>query len=90
MKKGVLWAALLSFCLTNGQFSVDLFKDIKARNIGPGGMSGRITAIDAVHDDPSIIYAGSASGGLWKSTSGGIQWTPLFQDQITASIGALA
>ncbi|MGC6502222.1 MAG: WD40/YVTN/BNR-like repeat-containing protein [Flavobacteriaceae bacterium] len=90
MKKGLLWAALLSFCLTNGQFSVDLFKDIKARNIGPGGMSGRITAIDAVHDDPSIIYAGSASGGLWKSTSGGIQWTPLFQDQITASIGALA
>ncbi|MGA0212498.1 MAG: WD40/YVTN/BNR-like repeat-containing protein, partial [Flavobacteriaceae bacterium] len=31
-----------------------------------------------------------ASGGLWKSTSGGIDWTPLFQDQVTASIGAIA
>jgi photosystem II stability/assembly factor-like uncharacterized protein len=64
--------------------------EMKPRNIGPGGMSGRITAIDVVLQNPNIIYAGSASGGLWKSTSGGIRWAPIFEDQITASIGAVA
>ena len=90
MKKVFLWLALASMTWVNGQQSAELFKEFKARNIGPGGMSGRITAIDAVHDNPNIIYAGSASGGLWKSTSGGIRWEPLFQDQVTASIGAVA
>ena len=61
-----------------------------ARNIGPGGMSGRVTTIDVVNNSPDIIYVGTASGGVWKSVSGGIDWTPIFNDQITASIGALA
>jgi photosystem II stability/assembly factor-like uncharacterized protein len=64
--------------------------EMKPRNIGPGGMSGRITTIDVVLQNPNIIYAGSASGGLWKSTSGGIRWAPIFENQITASIGAVA
>lgn len=86
----MLWLAILFAGWANGQFTTDLLKDLKARNIGPGGMSGRITAIDVVHQNPDIIYAGAASGGLWKSTSGGIQWEPLFQDQVTASVGAVA
>ncbi|MEM9328904.1 MAG: hypothetical protein AAGA85_24785, partial [Bacteroidota bacterium] len=69
---------------------MDLFENMKARSIGPAGMSGRITSIDAVHSNPDIIYAGAASGGLWKSTSGGIAWEPIFDDQSTASIGAIA
>ena len=60
------------------------------RNIGPGGMSGRVTSIDVVNDNPDIIYVGTASGGLWKSTSGGVKWMPIFDNQITASIGAVA
>ena len=40
------------------------FKDMKPRNIGPSGMSGRITAIDVVLKDPNIIYLGAASGGV--------------------------
>ena len=63
---------------------------MKPRNIGPAGMSGRITAIDVVEDQPDIMYAGAASGGVWKSTSGGIKWDPIFNDQTTASIGAIA
>lgn len=63
---------------------------MKPRNIGPGGMSGRVTAIDAVHSNPDIIYAGTASGGLWKSDSGGITWKPIFDNEVTASIGAVA
>ena len=61
-----------------------------ARNIGPGGMSGRVTTIDVVNNAPDNIYVGTASGGVWKSNSGGIDWTPIFNDQVTASIGALA
>jgi photosystem II stability/assembly factor-like uncharacterized protein len=63
---------------------------MKTRNVGPAGMSGRITAIDAVDSDPTIIYAGSASGGLWKSTSGGITWEPIFDEQKVHSIGAIS
>ncbi|GAA4111905.1 hypothetical protein GCM10022393_09920 [Aquimarina addita] len=69
---------------------MDLVKNMNPRNIGPGGMSGRVTSIDVVTADPDIIYAGTASGGLWKSTSGGITWNPVFDKEVTASIGAVA
>lgn len=69
---------------------MDQFKSMKARSVGPAAMSGRITAIDAIHDNPQIIYAGSASGGLWKSTSGGITWTPIFDEEKVHSIGAIS
>ncbi|MFP2996448.1 hypothetical protein ABN763_11080 [Spongiivirga sp. MCCC 1A20706] len=65
-------------------------KNLKPRNIGPGGMSGRVTAIDVVHNNPDVMYVGTASGGLWKSTSGGIKWEPIFDGELTASIGAIA
>ncbi|WP_109300283.1 hypothetical protein [Aquimarina sp. AU474] len=76
--------------VSSQEFSMDLVKDITPRNIGPGGMSGRVTAIDVVTTNPDIIYAGTASGGLWKSTSGGIKWMPIFDNEATASIGAVA
>lgn len=69
---------------------MDLVKNMNPRNIGPGGMSGRVTAIDAVHSNPDIMYVGTASGGLWKSTSGGIKWTPIFDKELTSSIGSVA
>ena len=81
---------LASFSLFAQEVSLDLLKNMKPRNIGPGGMSGRVTAIDAVHSNPDIIYVGTASGGLWKSTSGGIKWEPLFDKEVTASVGAVA
>jgi hypothetical protein len=65
-------------------------KGIAPRNIGPGGMSGRVTAIDVVNENRDILYIGTASGGVWKSSSGGVSWTPLFENQKTASIGAIA
>ena len=81
---------LLSSELSLGwQLDVSKFKDMKARSIGPAGMSGRITAIDVVASDPKIIYAGSASGGLWKSSSGGIAWEPVFDKEAVSSIGAI-
>ena len=53
------------------KLDMDKLKGMKARSIGPAGMSGRVTAIDVVNDQPDIIYVGTASGGVWKSESGG-------------------
>lgn len=90
MKKILLLLLLLPFTFFAQKLSMDLMKDLKPRNIGPGGMSGRVTAIDVVLSNPDVMYVGTASGGLWKSTSGGIDWKPIFDDQPTASIGAVA
>lgn len=79
-----------SFSFFAQDFKMDLVQDLKPRNIGPGGMSGRVTAIDVVHNTPEVMYVGTASGGLWKSTSGGIKWDPIFDKEVTASIGAVA
>ncbi len=81
---------LLSATAFAQKLDMDDFKNMAPRNIGPAGMSGRVTAIDVVTDQPDVMYVGSASGGVWKSTSGGIDWEPIFNDQTTASIGAVA
>lgn len=85
-----LVALVFTSLLAAQKLDLSLVENMEPRSIGPGGMSGRVTAIDVVHSDPDIMYAGSASGGLWKSTSGGVKWDPIFDDQPTASIGAVA
>jgi len=89
----LLQILLLFFTVTSAvsqDFNMELLQDLKPRNIGPGGMSGRVTAIDVVNNNPDVMYVGTASGGLWKSTSGGIKWEPIFDKEVTASVGALA
>ncbi len=68
---------------------MDLFKSMDVRNIGPAGMSGRITAIDVHPKDKDHIYVGSASGGVWESKNGGITWDPIFDDTGVLSIGSI-
>lgn len=70
-------------------FDSDLFSGIKARSIGPAGMSGRIAHIEVVESNIDIIYVGSATGGLWKSVNCGTTWKPVFDDQPVSSIGAV-
>ena len=48
---------LATTVLFSQEFSMDLVKDMKPRSIGPGGMSGRVTAIDVVESDTNIMYA---------------------------------
>ncbi len=67
-----------------------LLAGMKARSIGPAGMSGRVAALAAVESNPNVVYVGSASGGVWKSVNGGLNWTPVFDDQAVSSIGAVA
>ena len=64
------------------------FGGLTARAIGTATTSGRIAAIDVVPTYPLTIYVGSASGGVWKSTDGGIAYKPIFDDH-TMSIGAI-
>ncbi len=97
-KQNLLWTILILCVLQIGSIPTSLFAQkldmakfsgMKPRAIGPAGMSGRITSIDAVNDNPQIIYAGSASGGLWKSTNEGISWKPIFDNEKASSIGAV-
>jgi len=92
MKKitSLLLLLLLAGSTFGQKLDMSLLKNMEPRNIGPGGMSGRVTAIDVVTDNPDVMYVGTASGGLWKSTSGGIKWDPIFNKELTASIGAVA
>ena len=71
------------------QLSMDLAGDLKPRNLGPAGMSGRVTTIDVQLSNTDIMYVGTASGGLWQSKSAGIKWEPIFDNELTASIGAV-
>ena len=92
MKQFLLF--LTSFCVTLSvsaqKVNLDQFKNWKPRNIGPAGMSGRITAVDAVVANPNIIYLGAASGGVWKTENSGQNWTPVFDDQPIQNIGSVA
>lgn len=89
MKKITLLFFFLSFLAFSQEIPIEKFKGMKPRSIGPAGMSGRITAIDVVNNKPEIIYAGAASGGVWKSESGGLEWEPIFDKQPVQSIGAI-
>ena len=95
--RSYIYITLLSFLVISNtqaqttkkvKVSKHTFGAIEARHIGPATMSGRIAAIDAVQSDPRIIYAGSASGGLWKSKNGGVKFKPIF-DKYNQSIGAV-
>ncbi len=86
-----LWASLTApHWLGSQQLGPDPLKSINIRNIGPGTMSGRITAIACDPAHPEVIYAGAASGGVWRSTSGGTRWEPIFDKAPTQSIGSIA
>ena len=80
---------LVASIVTAQTLPEDLLKNLKFRSIGPAGMSGRVTAIDVDPRDERVIYAGSASGGLWKSQNAGQSWTPIWDEQPNPSIGAV-
>jgi photosystem II stability/assembly factor-like uncharacterized protein len=61
---------------------------LRWRYIGPVG--NRVSSVAGVPGDPSVYYAGAASGGIWKTTDAGIHWSPIFDSQDVSSIGALA
>ena len=68
--------------------SSDFLAGLPYRHIGPVG--NRVSAVTGVPGDPNTYYFGAASGGVFRSTDGGHQWTPIFDEQDAASIGAIA
>lgn len=68
----------------------EAFSRLEYRSIGPAIMGGRIADVEGVPGDANVVYVASASGGLWKTTNGGVTWTPIFERQGTISIGDIA
>lgn len=56
------------------------FGGLRARNIGPAVMSGRVSCIEALDRDPKTVYVGAAGGGIWKSIDAGASFRPIFDD----------
>src|SRR6266566_1327449 len=61
-----------------------------ARSVGPANMGGRIVDVAVVANKPSTIYVATASGGLWKTVNNGTVWKPVFDQEETVSLGAVA
>ena len=66
----------------------ELFSQLKYRHIGPEG--NRVSTVAGVVGDPNVYYAGAASGGIFKTSDGGLHWEPIFDSMPVSSIGALA
>src|SRR5260221_13715330 len=66
----------------------DPFAGLPYRFIGPPG--NRVSAVVGVPGDPNTYYAGAASGGVWKSTDGGIHWKAVFDEQTAQRICEIA
>ena len=70
-------------------FSETLFSEMRWRMIGPF-RGGRTVAASGIPGNTNVFYAAANNGGVWKTTDAGRVWTPIFDDQPTGSIGALA
>jgi photosystem II stability/assembly factor-like uncharacterized protein len=81
--------ALSGISFSQTTINSSTFGMMEARALGPGTMSGRITAIEGVNQDGKTIYVGTAGGGIWKSTNAGASFKPIF-DKYCQSIGAVA
>ena len=94
MKKAALASAAVLLLglglLAQGQPGVapEIYSRLHWRFVGPEG--NRISAVAGVPGDPLVYYAGSASGGIAKTTDGGVHWQQIFDEQPVQSIGALA
>src|SRR6185437_15683232 len=67
----------------------DYLAGLKWRSIGPY-RAGNISSVTGIPGDPTTYYVGTPEGGVWKTTSAGTVWYPVFDDAHVASIGAVA
>jgi photosystem II stability/assembly factor-like uncharacterized protein len=85
-----LLPALLISTALFAQVDLNSLKELKYRNIGPF-RGGRSVAATGVPSQPSTYYFGATGGGVFKTTDGGANWTPITDGQIkTGSVGAIA
>ncbi|HZI61489.1 MAG TPA: hypothetical protein VFD62_12285 [Pyrinomonadaceae bacterium] len=70
--------------------STPTFNGLRLRSIGPAFTSGRISGFAIDPANPTRYYVAVASGGVWKTTNAGVTWTPIFDNEASYSIGAIA
>jgi photosystem II stability/assembly factor-like uncharacterized protein len=71
------------------QFPESTYQELRWRMIGPT-RGGRTRASAGVPGQPSVFYVGQVNGGVWKTDDAGQTWTPIFDDQPSQAVGAIA
>ncbi|HYV66680.1 MAG TPA: hypothetical protein VE964_10590, partial [Myxococcales bacterium] len=86
MKTCTMLALLLCASASRAE---DTFRELRWRFVGPF-RGGRTKAAAGVPQKPGLFYVGAVNGGVWRTDDFGRTWTPIFDDQPTGSIGAIA
>ena len=89
LTSALAFTLLASFSAAAQDLDMSLLEKLEIRNVGPAGMSGRVTSIDVDLSRPKRIFVGTASGGVWRSEDGGVTWQPVFDVDETQAIGAV-
>ncbi|MGB2908308.1 MAG: sialidase [Candidatus Aminicenantaceae bacterium] len=88
----VVLALILLFAgglnLAAQEIDPEIYSALRYRHIGPPG--NRTSAVMGEPGNPLVYYIGASSGGIFKTTDGGVRWNPIFDDQEAQSIGAMA
>lgn len=86
----VLYSLLLSPVLSAQEpVPEDMLRGLEYRLVGPM-RGGRVNRVKGLTGDPATYYFAAPAGGLWKTTDGGVNWLPIFDDQPVAAIGGFA
>lgn len=82
------WLPLAGTAFATSGTAADPFANLTLRNLGPSVAGGRVATVTGIPGQPGIYYVGTAGGGVWKTTDGGMTWDNVFNE--AASIGAVA
>ncbi|HEY2016281.1 MAG TPA: hypothetical protein VGH38_22410, partial [Bryobacteraceae bacterium] len=89
MQRTFLAVWLSTAATVAAQVPANFYNQLHWRSIGPF-RGGRVVAVSGVPGDAATFYFGSVGGGVWKTTDAGTVWSPIFDQQRIASIGAVA